>query len=63
MAISNSTDRFNGYVASLGMKAPCVVDSTVNLTLSGVQTVNSIAVVDGDRVLVNGQTDDTENGT
>jgi hypothetical protein len=62
MAISNSTDRFNGYVASLAIKAPCVVASNANLTLSGEQTVNGIAVVDGDRVLVNAQTDQTENG-
>lgn len=33
-----------------------------NITLSGEQTIDSVAVVSGDTVLVNGQTDATENG-
>jgi hypothetical protein len=42
----------------LGMKAPVIVASTATLTLSGEQTVDGIAVVDGDRVLYkNGTTD------
>jgi hypothetical protein len=42
----------------LGMKAPVVVASTATLTLSGEQTVDGIAVTDGDRVLYkNGTTD------
>lgn len=45
-----------------GCKAPCLTVSLVNITLSGEQTVNSTAVVAGDRVLVNGQTDASENG-
>ena len=45
-----------------GTKAPCVVVSDVNLTLTGEQTVNSVAVVAGDRVLVGTQTDSAENG-
>lgn len=45
-----------------GIKAPCVVASIANLTLSGAQTVNGTAVVAGDRVLVKSQTDTTENG-
>lgn len=62
MAVSNSTDRFNGVIASLAIKAPCVAVALVNLTLSGEQTVNGVAVVAGDRVLVIGQTNATENG-
>lgn len=62
MAISNSTDRFNKAVFSLAIKAPCVAVSTTNITLSGEQTVGAVAVVSGDRVLVTGQTDTTENG-
>ncbi|MES9841238.1 MAG: hypothetical protein ABW134_11850 [Candidatus Thiodiazotropha endolucinida] len=45
-----------------GTKAPCVTVSDANITLSGEQTVNSVAVVAGDRVLVGAQTDPTENG-
>lgn len=45
-----------------GIKAPVVVASTGNLTLSGEQTVNTVDVVDGDRVLVRSQTDPIENG-
>ena len=62
MPISNSTDRFNGVLASLAIKVPCVVASDVDLVLSGEQTVNGIAVTTNDRVLVMSQTDATENG-
>ncbi len=60
--VSSFTDRFDGAQFSQAIKSPCVVISTSNLTLSGEQTVNSVAVVEGDRALVNGQTDQTENG-
>jgi len=62
MPISNSTDRFNGVLASLAVKVACVVASDVNLVLEGEQTVNGIAVVSGDRVLVMAQTVPAENG-
>jgi len=45
-----------------GCKAPCVTVSLTNITLSGEQTIGVTAVVSGDRVLVAGQTDTTENG-
>jgi uncharacterized cupin superfamily protein len=45
-----------------GIKAPCVVAAIANVTLSGEQTVNSVACVAGDRVLTTAQTDTTENG-
>lgn len=45
-----------------GTKAPCRVSTPVNITLSGEQTINTVAVVTGDRVLVRSQTDLTENG-
>jgi hypothetical protein len=60
--VSNSVDRFNGVITSLAIKVPCVVVSTVNLTLSGEQTVNGVVVTTGDRVLVNAQTAGAENG-
>jgi hypothetical protein len=44
----------------LGMKAPVVVASTTTLTLSGEQTIDGIAVTDGDRVLYKDGT--TDNG-
>ena len=62
MPISNSTDRFNGVIASLATKVPCVVASDVDLVLDGAQTVNGIAVTTGDRVLVMAQTNPVENG-
>jgi hypothetical protein len=46
----------------IGVKAPCVVSTTANITLSGTQTINTVAVVADDRVLVRSQTDPTENG-
>ncbi len=45
-----------------GIKAPCVVAAIANITLSGEQTVNSVACVAADRVLTTAQTDPTENG-
>jgi hypothetical protein len=60
--VSQSTDRFNGYVASLAFKVPCVTVATANITLSGPQTIAGILVGTGDRVLVVGQTDPIENG-
>lgn len=63
MAVSQSTDRFNGYVASLAVKVPCVTVATTNITLNGSpQTIAGITVNTGDRVLVAGQTDPIENG-
>lgn len=55
-------DRFNGIVGSLGMKAPVRLATTANITLSGLQTVDGVTTVAGDRVLVKDQTDQTENG-
>ena len=45
-----------------GVKSPCVVATTANITLSGAQTIDSVSVVAGDRVLVKDQTDGTEDG-
>lgn len=49
---------------SLGMawKAPCRVATTTNITLSGLQTIDGIAVSAADRVLVKDQTTGSQNG-
>ena len=54
------------YVDSLALgiswKQPVVTATAANITLSGTQTINSVAVVAGDRVLVKNQTAQAENG-
>lgn len=62
MAVSDSTDRFNGVVASKAIKVPCKVATSVNITLSGAQNIDGVNVVSGDRVLVRAQTNAVENG-
>jgi len=46
----------------LDAKASCRVATTANITLSGAQTIDGIAVVAGDRVLVKDQTTTANNG-
>lgn len=60
MAIA--TERRHGLSASIAIKAPCRVATTANITLSGEQTIDGVAVVSGDRVLVKNQTTGSENG-
>lgn len=64
MPIGNSTDRFNGVVASLAIKVRCVVAAESNVDeLQGITNPYSgINVVDGDRILLVAQTDAIENG-
>lgn len=57
-----TTDLKSGVVGELGAKSPVLVATMTNITLSGEQTVNGVAVVADDTVLVNGQTDQTKNG-
>lgn len=58
-----SVDRRYGVIEGLGMKAPVLVATTgSNITLSGLQTVDGVVLVDGNRVLVKDQTDQTTNG-
>lgn len=59
---SPTVDRRYGIVGGVAFKAPCRAASTGNLTLSGEQTVDTIALVDGDRVLVKNQTTTSSNG-
>lgn len=58
---STVTDRA-GASGNLAMKAPCLVATTANITLSGTQTIDTVAVVAEDRVLVKDQTTTSENG-
>lgn len=46
----------------LAIKTPCRSASTVALVLSGEQTVDGVALVDGDRVLVKNQASSIDNG-
>ncbi|NOT66361.1 MAG: head decoration protein [Methylotenera sp.] len=43
-------------------KEPVRVATTANITLSGIQTIDGIAVIAGDRVLVKNQTTGSQNG-
>jgi hypothetical protein len=59
---SATTDRLAGFLAASAIKTPCRVATTANITLSATPTIDGVAVVAGDRVLVKDQTDTTENG-
>ncbi len=63
----NDSDAANkGYVDALAQgidaKASCVVATTANITLSGTQTIDGIALSVGDRVLVKDQSTASQNG-
>ena len=62
MVGSQTTDRFNGVVASLAIKVPCKAVATSNITLEAAQTVSGVVVTGSDRVLCVGQTNAVENG-
>lgn len=52
----------DSLVSGLSWKQATKAATTGNITLSGEQTVDGVALVAGDRVLVKNQTDATENG-
>lgn len=56
------TDRTTGLVGNSGCKVPVRAASTAALTLSGEQTVDGIALVTDDRVLVKNQASGVDNG-
>ena len=60
--MAQQTDRVRGLVGTLGVKAPCLVATTANITLSGEQGIDGVAVISEDRVLVKNQSDTTTNG-
>lgn len=58
---TSQTDRL-GSTPNGGVKPPCIVATTADITLSGEQTIDDIAVVAGDRVLVKDQSTGSEDG-
>ena len=58
----SQNDRTSGLVGQVAIKAPCRVATTANITLSGVQTIDGVAVIAADRVLVKDQTTASQNG-
>jgi hypothetical protein len=54
--------RVDSFVSGLAVKAPVLVATDGPITLEGIQTVNSRALVAGDRCLVKDQADPIENG-
>jgi hypothetical protein len=57
-----AVDRYSGLDPNLGRKAPVRVATLGNITLSGVQTIDGVALSVGDRVLVRAQTSGVQNG-
>jgi len=54
-------DRSEGLVGNTGIKAPCVVTTSSNITLIGEQTIDGVTT-SASRVLVRAQTNSSENG-
>jgi hypothetical protein len=59
---SSQTDRIGGINSSAAIKVPVLAATTGPLTLSGLQSVDGVALAAGNRVLVKSQTDATQNG-
>ncbi len=59
---SVTLDQLAGVVGDFAYKAPCRVVSTTNIVLSGLQTIDGVALAALDRVLVTGQTNHQLNG-
>jgi hypothetical protein len=64
--VSNNDLTTKLYVDSLALgiswKQPVIAATTANITLSGAQTIDTVGVVAGDRVLVKNQNDTYDNG-
>lgn len=59
---SPTTDRRYGVNSSAAIKVPVRAATTANITLSGLQTIDGIALGGDDRVLVKNQTTTVDNG-
>jgi hypothetical protein len=55
-------DRVDGLSSAAAIKGPCRAATTANISLFGEQTIDAVAVVTGNRVLVKNQTTGSENG-
>lgn len=55
-------DRIYGNTGSVGVKAPCAAATTSAITLSGLQTIDGVALAANDRVLVKDQATASQNG-
>lgn len=55
-------DRKAGLSSSTAIKGPCRVATTGNITLAGLQTIDGVVLISGERVLVKDQINATENG-
>lgn len=60
--MTQQQDRIAGLIGTLGCKAPCRTSALLDITLSGLQTIDDVTVASGDRVLLLAQSDSTENG-
>jgi len=49
-------------IAGISWKQPVLAATTANITLTGAQTIDTVSVVAGDRVLVKNQTNQAQNG-
>lgn len=56
------TSQIQGVTAGLAIKAPVRTVATTNITLSGLQTINGVSLIEGDRVLLIAQTSSVYNG-
>jgi hypothetical protein len=62
-ALQLATKQYVDAVAQgLDPKASCVAATTANITLSGTQTIDGVALIAGDRCLVKNQTASADNG-
>lgn len=59
---ATSKEYVDTIAAGLSVRNACVVATTGNITLSGTQTIDGVAVIAGDRVLVKQQSTAAENG-
>lgn len=55
-------DRLSGYSGAAAVKVPVEAATTAAITLSGLQTVDGVALAAGDRVLVKNQSNGAANG-
>lgn len=62
-ALGASTKSYvDNFITGLKWKTDVIAATTGNITLSGAQTIDDVAVIAGNRVLVKNQADQTENG-